>query len=273
MLDYTIRLGSPSAQSTPLLVDEDATTMVLHSSPSHLPLSHLSELLPASSHQYQSPGSQHQSPLFEQLSPDLPAFDMSAASLFDISSSGYDMPSISDKDFQQPLYSSAPISTHDSWHAIMKFAIENSLTYRSTEQLLELLNTHCPQPNNLPSSLFILKNRFYQESQHITKMFFCSNCNKEVPPQQQCSERECRHKNVEVCQYFILDFEEDLQKMYEGKMSTLLRIHSYVCTLFLMYVYSTIKSMLIFTSVLGALSRWISLWVNSDSKINSHTLV
>ena len=236
MLDYTIRLGSPSAQSTPLPVDEDATTMVLHSSSSHLPLSHLSEF---SSHQYQAPGSHHQSPLFEQLSPDLPAFDMSAASLFDISSSGYDMPSISDKDFQQQLYSSAPISTHDSWHAIMKFVIENSLTYRSTEQLLELLNTHCPQPNNLPSSLFILKNRFYQESQHITKIFFCSNCNKEVPLQQKCNERECRHKNVEVCQYFILDFEEDLQKMYEGKMSTLL--YSYVCTsriLFLMYAYS-----------------------------------
>ena len=127
-------------------------------------------------------------------------------------------PSHRDSIFQQPLYVGAPISTQGSWEAIMEYSIENNLTYSATEKLLKLINNYCITPNNLLISLYRLKSHYEEGYHHLTRKEFCSCCNDELYRQQQCTKRWCKQSRSEVCQYLVLDFEDDLKQMYEGKI-------------------------------------------------------
>ena len=99
----------------------------------------------------------------------------------------------------------------------MEFSMENNLTYTGVEKLLQLLNFHCPTPNNLPSSFYKLKKHYQRGCQNFTRHQYCSECDEESLLHQECSKRECRQKKAELCQYLNVNFEDDLQKMIEGK--------------------------------------------------------
>lgn len=47
----------------------------------------------------------------------------------------------------EPLYSGAPITGTRSRQLINNCATSNRLTYTATQQLLDLIRSHCPEPN------------------------------------------------------------------------------------------------------------------------------
>ena len=115
------------------------------------------------------------------------------------------------------LYSNAPLTTNESWNAIMEFWILNSLSYKAVESLLQLLKLHCPSPNNLPGSFYKLKKYFQKKQQEVSRKQYCSRCDKEVPVENDsCDNRECKMCKAELSQLYVLDFERSLTQMCEG---------------------------------------------------------
>lgn len=75
-----------------------------------------------------------------------------------------------------PLYPGAPISCRESWTSIYKFSVSCHLTDSSTQQLLDLIRSHCPYPNSCITSFHKLKKQVgSMECQ------YCSLCMSSVP--------------------------------------------------------------------------------------------
>ena len=119
-----------------------------------------------------------------------------------------------DSSFDEPLYNNAPLSKKESWESIMAFSVENNLTYTATDRLIELLHNHCPMENKLPPSRQKLRKYFLEDN--VISKSFCSMCCSEVPLKSKCKRRACRQQKAEFCQLLILDFKEELKRMYEG---------------------------------------------------------
>ncbi len=115
------------------------------------------------------------------------------------------------------LYPNAPISTAGSWLSIIKFAVSNRLTDCATGQLLELIRIHCP-PSKLPSSLHVLKNKFMGD----TSIQLCSSCMTPLSDNMKmCSNESCHIKSLPLSYFSLLPFENRLQDIFTGKISSL----------------------------------------------------
>lgn len=79
-----------------------------------------------------------------------------------------------------PLYSGATTTRCGAYCAIMHFATQNKLPYTAIEQLLDLLQLLCPQPNVLPTSFYKLKKFFKQFGAQYEETEYCTNCNTPV---------------------------------------------------------------------------------------------
>ena len=60
----------------------------------------------------------------------------------------------------EPLYPGATLTVCGAFCVIMQFCIANKLPYTGITDLLKLLSLLCPSPNQIPSSVYILKKFF-----------------------------------------------------------------------------------------------------------------
>lgn len=115
-----------------------------------------------------------------------------------------------------PLYDGAPLSTRASWLSIYQFALSNRLTDTATQQLLELMQIHCPPSNSCPRTLYKLKKQLGQTG-IVQSFVYCSLCMSEITAgSTQCSRRECRRNNSQRCYFSVLPFEAHLRQIFEG---------------------------------------------------------
>lgn len=96
----------------------------------------------------------------------------------------------------------------------MAFCVENNLTYIATDRLIELLRKHCPADNKLPQTRHKLRKQFLDDD--VVSKSFCSMCYNEVALKSKCRKRTCQQQKAEPCQLLILNFKEELKRMYEG---------------------------------------------------------
>ena len=74
-----------------------------------------------------------------------------------------------------PLYKDSSISVGESSLLLMAFAVRHKLSGVALEDLLELINFHCPKPNNCITELKEFQ-LFFQALKHpILKHFYCPN--------------------------------------------------------------------------------------------------
>ena len=114
-----------------------------------------------------------------------------------------------------PLYPGAPISCKESWTSIHEFQVANRLTDSAIQQLLKLINNHCPSPNSCPQTVYKLKKLFPEECAYSQ---YCSVCMELVPPNcKQCTNQQCARKHSKLCFYTILPFDEQLKEIFSGE--------------------------------------------------------
>ena len=119
-----------------------------------------------------------------------------------------------------PLYPGAQISCRESWTSIYKYSVSNRLTDRATQQLLDLIASHCPTPNSCPMTVHKLGPTGCIHSQ------FCSLCMSPVPlDKKDCA--NCNSRASQMCYYSLLPFEEHLQEIVCGTYDLL-----WLCTAF-----------------------------------------
>lgn len=114
-----------------------------------------------------------------------------------------------------PLYPGAPLSIKASWLSIYQYAASNRLTDHATQQLLDLMRIHCPEPNSCPPSLHKLKKEL-GSNDDIISLYYCSNCLKNITTSGVCSGRGCKRMKSQVCYFSILPFEKRLHDIFSG---------------------------------------------------------
>ncbi len=66
---------------------------------------------------------------------------------------------------ESPVFDGAPINQRESLRSIYQFVISNILTDSGTENLLDLIQSHCPKPNLIPQTVHKLKkNKFINQT-------------------------------------------------------------------------------------------------------------
>ena len=61
---------------------------------------------------------------------------------------------------KESLYTGATMTTEAAWRAIIDFQVSHKLTYSALNDLLLLVKSLCPAPNNCPRSTYLLKKHF-----------------------------------------------------------------------------------------------------------------
>uniref|UniRef100_A0A1X7UE01 Uncharacterized protein n=1 Tax=Amphimedon queenslandica TaxID=400682 RepID=A0A1X7UE01_AMPQE len=93
----------------------------------------------------------------------------------------------------------------------MHYAVKNRLSYKAVEDLIALMKSHCPSPNNLPNTFYELK-KFVMELNQHTLIHLCSNCYIKLPdkkPKCNCC------TNADICDLVLLSLEQRLLQLYE----------------------------------------------------------
>lgn len=78
-----------------------------------------------------------------------------------------------------PLYEKAPrssLTTNDCLVSILTFSQRNNLSGACTSELIDLLSSVLPQPNNLPKTSYLFKQYFKDEKSALQIFYFCSHC-------------------------------------------------------------------------------------------------
>uniref|UniRef100_A0A1X7TMH1 Uncharacterized protein n=1 Tax=Amphimedon queenslandica TaxID=400682 RepID=A0A1X7TMH1_AMPQE len=122
---------------------------------------------------------------------------------------GSDQISISSQD---KLYDGSKINVQTSWYAMMKYAMSNHLSYKAIEDLISLMQIHCPKPNKLPPNFYHLKKEL-EKLQSYTVQHFCADCHLKISSEMlKCSNKKCSGR---VCDMVLLPLENCIRELYE----------------------------------------------------------
>ena len=114
------------------------------------------------------------------------------------------------------MFPGAPISSKESWRLIYEFSISNHLTDVATQQLLDLIRSHCPTPNACLLTVYKLKKKKIG-SIHCMYFQYCSICMNEIEMNEKmCS--KCSNRSSQLCYYAILPFEDHLKDIFVDEL-------------------------------------------------------
>lgn len=74
------------------------------------------------------------------------------------------------------LYSGAPLTSSSSIVLLLSFAMKHKLTREAFNDLLSVIEAHCPRPNNCKTSVKTLLEFVSQAKEDIQKHYFCGYC-------------------------------------------------------------------------------------------------
>ena len=116
------------------------------------------------------------------------------------------------------LYEGAPLTSSASNILVMQFKVRHNLTDQSLEDLLRLLQLHCPKPNHVPNSLYHFK-KFFRESRYQIKYhYYCSKCLQGVTSSDTtCVNSACKITFEEIgakCSFIEVPIESQLATLF-----------------------------------------------------------
>jgi len=119
----------------------------------------------------------------------------------------------------EELYPGAPITTVVSYALIMMFGIKHNLTYVAFQDLIKLIQAHCPKSKKLARSLYKTKkfftDRLCKETKQTTH-YCCRICQKILAGENSvCDNDKCR--NAKAMEFYSLDIESQIQRFFEGE--------------------------------------------------------
>lgn len=75
-----------------------------------------------------------------------------------------------------PLYAGAPISVLESMMMIFMLSIRFKLSGECLSHILEIIELHCPKPNNCIKTMYKFRKYFKNQKTPIVKQFYCNTC-------------------------------------------------------------------------------------------------
>ncbi|CAH1242572.1 Hypp6846 [Branchiostoma lanceolatum] len=120
----------------------------------------------------------------------------------------------------EELYPGAPITTSVSNSLIMMFGIKHKLTYVAFQDLIKLIQAHCPKPNKCTKSLYKTKQFFTDrlcKDTNPTTHYCCPTCQRELTDARSvCDKEKCR--NAKALAFYSLDIESQLKRFFEDPL-------------------------------------------------------
>lgn len=122
------------------------------------------------------------------------------------------------------LYSDAPITTTSSVVLLLSFASKHKLTREAFNDLLVVIEAHCPQPNNCKTTVRKLLDFVSQAKGEIVRHYFCEYCKayhgrRKVELGGNCN--ICQKELSTTCGYFIeVPIVKQLQNFFGGEHLT-----------------------------------------------------
>ena len=119
------------------------------------------------------------------------------------------------------LYEGAPLTSSASNIMIMQYKVRRNLTDQSLEDLLRLLQLHCPKPNNVPNSLYHFKKFFGESRYQIKYHYYCGKCLQSVTSSDTtCVNSACKINLKEIgakCSFIEVPIESQLATLFARK--------------------------------------------------------
>ena len=129
------------------------------------------------------------------------------------------------------LYSDAPITTTSSVVLLLSFASKYKLTREAFNDLLVVIEAHCPQPNNCKTTVRKLLDFVSQAKGEIVKHYFCEYCKAyhggcKAEVSGNCN--ICQKELSTTCGYFIeVPIVKQLQNFFGGEHFNLIIMSVY----------------------------------------------
>ena len=120
---------------------------------------------------------------------------------------------------RDPLYPDSLIDTSDFQVLLMSAFQQHNLTYSCQDDLLKILSVVLPSPAKVPSSSYVLRNKFVKISDQCSVHYFCSGCLCSLPSSTtQCITAGCLDRpHQPVSQYIHLSLSTQLREHFQGE--------------------------------------------------------
>ena len=139
---------------------------------------------------------------------------------------------------QDPLYPDSLIDTSDFQVLLMSAFQQHNLTYSCQDDLLKILSVVLPSPAKVPSSSYVLRNKFVKFNDQCSVHYFCSGCLCSLPSSTaQCVTAGCIDSpHQPVSQYIHLSLSTQLQEHFQGEF-----IEYYINYVYLTHAYHRLR--------------------------------
>ena len=120
------------------------------------------------------------------------------------------------------LYSGAPLSSTSSVVLLLSFVMKHKLTREAFNDLLAVIEAHCPRPNNCKTTVKKLFEFVSQAKGDIVKHYFCNYCKAYFGKQEDSNAtgncKICGKSISKADQFFVeVPIVKQLQKFFIGK--------------------------------------------------------
>lgn len=142
----------------------------------------------------------------------------------------------------QALYQDSPLSVAESCLLLMAFSVRHKLSGVALEDLLELIQLHCPKPNKCITELKEFQ-LFFQALKHpIVKHYYCPNliCKLYVGTLKPENTSKCAVCGTPLCSsaYFIeIPIVEQLRTILSGKLNVRLAVSLFLLVSLALLIY------------------------------------
>ena len=123
----------------------------------------------------------------------------------------------SEGEVRQPLYAGANISTTEFFMLFMTFAIRHSLNYTALNDLLALMKSVCPSPNNIVRTIKKIWDFLGKSNSPKVLHFYCSACQNYLTKDNKPQERLCpKCEKPLVTEYFVqIPLQDQLKQLFK----------------------------------------------------------
>ena len=166
-----------------------------------------------------------QFPTFDRFVKDDDNFSDDSSDLDDSESDNESLEDVCAQSESDLLYSDAPITTTSSVVLLLSFASKHKLTREAFNDLLVVIEAHCPQPNNCKTTVKKVLDFVSQSKGEIVKHYFCEYCKAyhgrcKAEVSGNCN--ICQKELSTTCGYFIeVPIVKQLQNFFSGEHLTL----------------------------------------------------
>ncbi len=117
----------------------------------------------------------------------------------------------------EKLYQGSDVSMCGAYCLIMHFASRHKLSLSAIDDLLALLRVVCPEPNQLPSSLYKFRKYFNRFEAVSDKRVYCSQCHSPLPNSSTfCQGKSC-HNTKEYSYMVQLSIVKPIETIVNSK--------------------------------------------------------